>query len=58
MNIDAKFSTKCQQTNSNNMLKGLYIMIKWDLFIQGMQRFFKICLQINQCDKPHLQIED
>ena len=31
MNIDAKFSTKYQQTNSNNILKGFHSMIKWDL---------------------------
>ena len=31
MNIDAKSSTKYYQTESNNTLKGLYIMTKWDL---------------------------
>ena len=31
MNIDAKIFNKILQTESNNTLKGLYIMIKWDL---------------------------
>ena len=31
MSIDAKILTKYLQTESNNILKGSYTMIKWDL---------------------------
>ena len=40
MNVDAKSSTKYHQTESNNILKGSYAMIKWELF-QGFKYFSK-----------------
>ena len=44
-----KSSTKHQQTEFNNTLKGLYMEIKWDLF-QGCK---DDSMFINQCDTPH-----
>ena len=44
MNIDAKFSTKYQQTESNNTLKESYTMIKWDL----CQRYTDFSVSSNQ----------
>ena len=51
-----KSSTKYQQSEFNNTLKGSYTNIKWDLS-QGYQGFFQY-LQINQCDTPHQQTEE
>ena len=38
MNVDAKIFNKILATESNNTLKGLYIMIEWNLF-QGCQYY-------------------
>ena len=50
-----KSSTTYQQTKFNNILKGSYTMIKWDLS-QGCKKFRYV--QINQCDTPHQQIKE
>ena len=48
MNIDAKILNKILATAYNNTLKGLYIMIKWDL----SQRCKDSSISTNQCDTP------
>lgn len=34
-NFIYKFLIKCRYSDFSNILKGLYIIIKWDLFLEG-----------------------